>query len=185
MLSNRLAVAVAALALSACATPVSLVTSWLNPDYTPGTPPLKKLAVIAVTAEPANRTAAEDAMAELISGATQPYKFTTTEELADGGKVAERLKAEGFDALVVMSVIGYDESAKPQEVAGVTASKVQYTPQTATTARLRVEPQIFSLADDRLVWSGITTAFDPANIKTVVKEIAQSVKDDLKRRQVL
>jgi hypothetical protein len=184
MTSTRLAVATVALTLSACASPVQLATSWLNPDYTPGTK-FQKMAVIAVTNDPANRQAVEDAMAEIVQSAHQSYKFVTTEELADGGKVAERLKAEGFDALVVMSVIGFETATKPQEVAGSTASKVQYTPQTATTDKLRVETQIFSLADDKLFWSGITTGFDATSIKQTVKGIVQVVVDDLKRRQVL
>jgi hypothetical protein len=184
MTSTRLAVATVALALSACATPVKLATSWLNPDYTPGTK-FQKLAVIAVTKDPANRQAVEDAMAEIVSSAHQSYKFTTPEELADGGKVAERLKAEGFDGLVVMSVIGFDTATQPQEAAGNTASRVQYTPQTATTEQLRVETQIFSLTDDKLFWSGITTGFDATSIQKTVKEIVNVVVDDLKRRQVL
>lgn len=184
MISTRLAVATVALALSGCAAPLKLTASWFNPDVTPGTK-FKKISVIAVTKDPANRQAVENAMAELVPAATQSYKLIPAEELADGGKVAERLKSEGYDALVVMSVVGYEETAKPQEAAGTTASKVQYTAQTATGAALRVETQIFSLADDRLVWSGLTSSFDPTTLPKTVKDIAQAVVEDLKRRQVL
>jgi hypothetical protein len=179
---RRAALLAAGLALAACAS-----TSMVESRKEPGAGPLrfKKVLAVAILNNESLRKDAEDALqATLRVQSLQSYKLFTLAELKDVEKVKERLRQDGFDG-----VVGLRVAANRQEVGWTTASYVPmdtfvgYPPtEMRADSVVRVEVKVYSIAEDKLMWSGISKTFNPTNVGQAVADIVAAAGKELRRQ---
>ena len=54
-----------------------------------------------------------------------------------------------------------------------------------TDTILRLQVNIYSLAEDKLLWSGVSRTTNPSGVDALVREVAEAVRDDLVKRGLL
>lgn len=188
---GRAALLAAALALAACAG-TRLVESWVAP----GAGPLqfKKVLALAVVKDDSLRRTAEDSLAASILKATAvpSYKLLTWADLDDRERVKALLKKEGFDGVVTLRMAGAREelSWAPTPYPGGSTFwgfyTYAYTPaDMVSDTVVRVEISVYSLTEDKLLWSGVSETLNSNDTTNLVHAIARAAAEDLRRRGLL
>jgi hypothetical protein len=191
--------------LAGCAG-TALTSSWENPDYRGG--PLKKLAVFVMAKDEGLRRFAEDLMVRKMPAgttATAGHVLFDTPE-ADKEKVRAALVRNGYDGVLVSRLVAVDKSQTyvpphthfiqtgPYVVAspyygnfvgyyGQGFAMVQTTPgYTVENTTVVVETILYTLPDDKPIWTGTTRTLDPRSRPEMVEAIAQLVEAELQKK---
>ncbi len=194
---GSMAIIIILLVLAACAGGTKVVDSWRNPKA--GPIQFKKVVVFFFSDDLRVRRAAEDELVRQIkrTQAVVAYSLIPEAEFKDLDKVWDRLKYRGFDGAVIMRLLGVEK-----EVTWVPGSypshyysfrgyyrhtrPMVYDPGYLRTDDIvRVETNVYSIAEDKLIWSGISETFNPKNSVSLVDDVARSVADDLKAKRLL
>lgn len=177
----------AGLALGACAsTSTSIVDSW----KAPGAGPLRfnKVLALAILDNEDLRARAEDALKANLRNvqAVQGYKIFSIAELEDRARVEERLRQDGFDGVVALSpasaeqVVGWASTHDPL------AEYTWYpTEQMAIDTIVQVEIKVYSLAEKKLIWAGISKTFNPKAAEDLIAKVAAAAGQELRRQGLL
>ena len=177
----------AGLALAACAG-TSIVDSWKEP----GSGPLrfKKVLALAIVKNDSIRRRAEDALQSSLRSvqAVQSYKLFDAAELADRERLKAQLRLDGFDGVIALRVAGsrqelsYTTAAMPlEDFWGYYGAAYPPTEMNVDTIA-RVEIKIYSLADDKLVWAGVSETFNPKDAGQLVADIVAAAGQELRRQ---
>lgn len=198
-LSTRGGCATAALllfALAGCSS-TRLVSSWGASDV--GTITFKKVLVICITRSPGTRRSAEDALAGQFkrAQATPSYTILSEQDVMDEAKVRAAIADAGFDGTVTMRLVA--ATKEYTHVPGSYPSHYNrfgsyyhrgwsgaYSPgYTRVDDIVKIETNIYSTKDDKLVWAGTSETFNPSSVETAVAEIASAVAKDLRKRGLI
>lgn len=193
----RMLAAVGMLGLVACAS-TSLMDSWLDPSVT-SEMRFKKIAVAVLSKDQSVRRAAEDALVTQIkrSDAVPSYTLISDSEGKDRERVKARLREAGVDGVIVMRVIGVDKETtyvpgtypQPYHTFGGyygMAHPAAYSPgYLATDTIVQIETNVYSLADEKLIYAARSETFNPGDTAKLVRDIAKAIAHDLKKRGVL
>jgi len=186
-----------ALLLAGCAS-TSLVQSWSDPQA--GPIDFKKVIVFFFSEDEKVRHAAEDALVRQMQGTqgVAAYSLTPEAEYEDLDKVKSRLQSEGFDGAVVMRLIGTEEKETwvPGRYPGQYYSFYRYYTYTRPMVYdpvfmekkdeiVSVETNLYSLAEDKLIWSGVSETFNPWSASALANDVARSVAKDLKDKGLI
>ncbi len=180
----------AGLALAACAS-TSIVESWKAPEAGPLR--FKKVLALAIVKNESLRGRAEDALQSNLRGvqAVQGYKLIGAAELGDLERLKERLRQEGFDGVVALRL-----DSSRQEMSWTSTSmplesfwgyyNTSYPPAELTADTIvRVEIKIYSLAEDKLMWAGVSESFNPKDAQQLVSEIVAAAGKELRRQGLI
>ena len=177
----------AGLALAACAsTSTKLVESWKAPEAGPLR--FNKVLAIAVLDNESTRSRAEDALKANLKGvqAVQGYKLFTTAELADRARVTERLRQDGFDGVVILSLAGSEQKV------GWTSSHVPLeafawypTEDMAVDTTIQVEIKVYSIAEEKVLWGGISQTFNPKDTEDLISRIVDAAGKEMRRQGLI
>ena len=197
---TRLLSAVFLLALLAGCASTSIQDSWTAPD----TGPLRfnKTLVVFVSPNQGTRRAAEDRLVSRFerSEAVSSYTlFPTTEGLGDDeAGTRAKVEAEGFDGAIVLRVIDSKDKltytqgmSYPMHYGGFYGYYgygwgMAYSPgYMRTDTIVTVETTVYSIADDKLVWAGVTETFNPNQISQMVDDIASAVAKELRSQGLI
>jgi hypothetical protein len=199
----RLLTVVASVTLSACASSnTTFVSSWKSPD----TPPIDvrgaKVAAVVMMRDQASRRTAEDALARELTarGATGIAMYTLLPDVApDEATARAALEQAGVQGVVVMRPLAVE---KETELATVTLSGGQYgglwgrgywgrgwgtayvTPG-ATNTIVSVETLVYSLKQNKLLWSGRSKTTNPENVDNLVKEVSAATAREMKKQRLI
>ncbi len=197
------AITVAVLCLSACAT-TTFDSTWKAPDAQQISPVGKTVAAVFVSKDEGQRRAGEDALAADLTArgvhGIAAYTLLPNEQRGNAEAARERLKAAGANGAVVMRVVGKDQ-------------KITYTPGYASTfpayyngfgpywsygwqtvyepgylqsdTVVSVETLVYSLAKDKLLWASESRTTNPANLNTLVNEVADAVAKEMSKQGLL
>jgi len=185
------------LALTAC-TGTMLKDSWLDPSVKGGQH-FQKVAVAVLHKDEMVRRAAEDTMVAHItrSQAVPSYSLLSEADEKDSGQVIARLRLAGVDGIVVMRLLGVDQQSTwvtgsyPQSYYGFggywgAAGPAAHSPTyLQTDVIVQMEVNVYSLPDEKLVYAARTETFNPSNTKSLVREIAEAITGDLKKRGLI
>lgn len=183
----------ATLSLTACHS-THLIASWRDP----GAQPLhfRKAIGVFVTRDEALRRTLEDKMAEEIPNTVPSYKVLKTSEVADTAGIERRLRNMGFDGAIIMRVVTVDQRVSYTPGAywygppyytfsnyWGTAWGYPYDPGYVYTNQIvTIETQIYSLANDKLIWAGRSETTDPRTAgklaHSVVGRVVRALKKD-------
>jgi len=131
------------------------------------------------------RKTAEDKIAGNYKALNASYPVFTLKDLGqDTLKVKNLVKEQGYDAIIVMRLI--TTKAKSTYVAGTHNQAYQKngiyyfgdylnSSTYATDMQFIVATNVWSLKDEKLLWSGVTESTDPKKIDKLVNEVAKEV----------
>ena len=182
-------------------TSTEIVSSWKDPATTISANQIDKILFIALVKNETYRRVVEDKLVALSKGkGVASYTFVTGSNLSKTDKeaITQRLKADGVDLIVIMRLV--DVKDETRYVPGSTmsgyggmpgyggywggygyAAPIYYTPGYYTTdKKYLVETNVYSVDQDKLVWSGTTSSMNPSKIDTTTAEIADAVIEKMK-----
>ena len=184
--------------LSACAS-TSLTDSWKDPGTT-GPVSFDRMVVVFMSGNESVRRIAEDALVARIGPgrAVASYTMITQEEARDTENAAAKLRAANFDGAVVMRVISRDQQLSyspgmtyPTYYGGFWGYYGYGWPTVYQTGYLQsdtvvtVETNVYSVTDDKLLWSGISETFNPSDVAKAVNDVADAASRELRRQGLL
>lgn len=192
---RRVLPALAAVAmLASCGTPTSFVSTWKDPDAQPLT--FKKVLVVAFVPDEGQRRSAEDQMVANIkrAEAIASYRILSKEQMKDSDAAKATIEQLGVDGVITMRWLGKDE--KLEYVPGTSyygpsyyqpfwgyygyAQPMMYDPGYYTATQLiRMETNIFSFPDEKLIWTGHSETTDPTSLDDLVNSVAQATANEL------
>jgi hypothetical protein len=180
--------------LSGCAS-TTFKSTWSDPQAEP----IRFQRTLAVFMSPNEgvRRASEDRLVQLIGPARSAASYTllSREDLEDKERAKEKVRAAGFDGAVVMRVIGERQEVTyepPTYYRGYWGGYhargwgTVYDPgYMRTDTIVSVETNVYSLAEDKLLWSGVSETFDPRDTVNMVNEIAEAAAKRMRERGLL
>ena len=177
-----LATIVAAIA-GGCAT-TELTSVWRDPDL--GKVPFRKVLVVFQHPDARLRHALERRMAADVPGAVPAHAIFSDEEVRDVDKVRAKVREQGFDSSVIMRIVGVDRevSYRPGRLHHVPGFyhgfygywghgwRTVYDPGYYRSDRIvTIATNVYSVADDKLVFASQSETFNPASLREAVDEV--------------
>jgi len=196
--------------LSACAT--GFVSTWKAPDAAPLELAGQKVAAVVMVKSETSRRAAEDTLAREITArgaqglamyALAPNVVPSKETEAETRALLEKA---GVAGVVVMRPVSVDKQMVATTVTSIDpmyrgywggyygygwASPYGAAPMTTNQTELRldtvvsVETLVFSLKQNKLVWSGKSETTNPAGVDKQVKELAAMAAKELQKQGLI
>jgi len=177
-----------------CSQSNKIYDSWKNPDATKESLKFKKVVVFAHVMKTATRKAIEDQIAgRMVNTIAVPsYKVVNDDDIGKLDVVKTKLVEQGFDGAVVLRLVNVEnrESYSPGIYPNYYYSfggyynysfgyMYDYGGSYRTDQIVTVELNIFSIASDKLIWSGQSMTMNPNNIEETLSELGVSVRDAL------
>ena len=185
------ALAIAALAAS-CAT-TEMTSTWTDPTAKGAA--LSKVAVVCLTKDPGLRRMAEDTAASQMTGAQAipSYQVLGDTDLKDREGVKTRLRAAGFNGVLIMRLAGVTEQVTAVGGPYGTfdgyydwAGSAVYAPgYLETDTIVHVVSNLYSLDQNKLIWSGVSQTFDPASAKSFMTDVSKAVAKSLQKDRLI
>ena len=190
-------IVVAALFLSSCGPSTHIVQSWRDPDVVVHTTKIHKFVIAALLKNETVRRTVEDRIAGMYPGkAVQSYaEFGMTDITESDDFYEKKLSGEGFDGFVLLRMVKVDNSTRyvPGNYAPAYYGGWRgywryswpgyYDPGYYTTDKTYyVEVTVYSLLRKKLIWTGITSTFNPSGgdqlFDAVVKTVDKKMKTE-------
>ncbi|MBC7449976.1 MAG: hypothetical protein H7259_00650 [Cytophagales bacterium] len=165
-------------------TSTTMVSSWKAPGAVYSKEEFKKVMIIALVKDETTRRIAEDKMTTYNSSFIQSYMIPGHDKLdTSRASVNAFLAKEHIDGIVTMHLVNVDKQLNyvPGGYnggyygwygynyggfnSGYYQESTQYT----------LETNVYSVKQDKLVWSGITATLDPVSIQKTIGEVEQEV----------
>ena len=179
----------------------TIAKSWRDPETMIKVGQFQKILVVAFVKNPANRKVVEDDIVKQLKSKGIPSYAVLGEGVSDlsDEALSEKIKNEGFDGAVVMQLI--DPEKEMQYTPGTGTYPASYNsfypyyggasykykdPEYFSKHDLYVvETNIYSLKENKLIWSGITNSIDPKNIDKMVESIGKLITSEMKKQGFL
>ena len=178
----------------ACSPSTKLEKSWADPSFNAATTqPFKKVLIFAPLKDAASQRTAEDKIAAQLKekgSAVPSYSYLqpadTNQNLLD-----QKLLKDGFDGVISMQLTDVEKSTS--YVQGTNYGGYHgyrgyygygsYSPGYYTEdKKYLVETNLYSLRDNKLLWSGTTSSINPSKFDKTVDQIIYTVKYELQKK---
>lgn len=194
--SLRLTLIWSLLALSACTS--AFVSSWTAPDAKPLEFAGSKVVAVVMAADTATRQMGEDVLAQQITahGAQGIPMYTLFPDIDPSMEAEARAALEKADVkgVVVMRPVNVDKEVVSTPVYhGFWGGYYGYgwsdpwvtSDYVYTDTIVYVETRVYSLEQNKLVWSGRSRTVNPQGIEDLVKEVSGAVAAELENRGLI
>jgi hypothetical protein len=175
-----------------------IVDSWRMPNKEITVSKLKKILVVALLKDETSRRKAEDEMATYLHGkgvVSYDYLdnlFNTTNE----AMITETIAKDGFDGAVILRLLDVDVEVN------YSPGKINTYPKYyrnfgsyfykswpyyktdelyTTTKTFTVEVNIFSIKEDKMIWTGLAKSVNPQGVSKMTSEIIKVVYKKMRR----
>lgn len=191
MKTKALASAIFIMLLISGCTSTQLTSSWKTPGKEINIEKLNKVLVVALFKNETNRREAEDEMANYLQGkGIASYNYLTDSfDPKNADALRDKIKAADFDGAVTMRLIDVDKekvytpgnTSFPiynRNFSGYYSRNwISYsTPGYYSTTKIfTVETNIYSIKEDKIIWTGLTKTTDPEGVDKMMKEIVKVV----------
>lgn len=179
----------------ACSPSTQITNTWRAPGVSVDTAKLHKFIVAAFIKSQSVRRNVEDNMASYMPGkAKQSYlEFGQDSLTGTDDAYNQKFKSEGYDGIVIMRLLNIDKDQR--YVLGdyptyyhswrgywnVGWNGFNYSPGYYTTDKTyMVEVNVYSLADNKLLWSGTTSTVNPGNNNQLYNDVSKAVYNKMK-----
>jgi hypothetical protein len=169
-----------------------IVSSWRDPEKHIRKGEWNKVLVVALLRKETNRRRAEDEMVKFLNGkGIQSYAYLDDSfDKKDEEALREKIRTDGFDAAITMRLIDIEKEKvyKPEQhfiypVYYNDFSTYYYrnlpyynNPGTySVSKKFIIETVIYSIADGKIIWSGITETLNPKDVEKLTDEIADVI----------
>ncbi len=179
----------------ACGPSTKLEKSWADPSFnTATTKPFAKVLIIAPLKDAASQRSAEDKIAKQLKQGVgvQSYTYLTP---ADTNKnaVDQKVLKDGFDGIITMQLKEVEKSTS--YVQGSSYGHYgyrgyygygSYSPGYYTEDKtFMVETNLFSIRENKLLWSGTTSSLNPTSFEKTMDQIIYTIKYELQKKGFL
>jgi len=173
-----------------CAPATKLEKSWADPSLTPETiQAVKKVLVVAALPDESSKRIAEDKIVAQLKNVqgVQSYTYLTPAD-TDQKQVAEKLKKDGFDGVIlfrlkeVQKSTSYTPGTSYGGWYGYRYSSPGYYSENET---FMVETNLYSLVSDKLLWSGTTSTLNPSSLDKTMDQIIATIRFELQKKGFL
>ena len=178
--------------IAASCTSTRITSSWREPDKQVALNKLNKVLVVALFKDETSRHKAEDQMAGYLKGkGIVSYNYLKESfDKKNEDALREKIKKDGFDGAVTMRLVDVDKeenytrgniSSYPayyRNFSGYYYRSWSYysTPGYYTTTKTyTIETNVYSIKEDKIIWSGLTETTNPDGVKKLTEEVAQVV----------
>ena len=182
-----------------CSRGTRVVDSWKAPDVA-GPLHFKKILVVTVHPDVTTRKLAEDELVRQIGAAraVAGESVMPGDGRGDPKSLAAKAKEIGADGLVTMRIGA--AVARPAPSAGADS----YAPDsfrrdpdrnmfasedpggaTPSERSVSIRTDLYAVAEDKLVWNGVTESFDPRDTRSLIAGIAKAVRARLKKDNLI
>ena len=181
-----------ALGVVGCAT-TEMTSTWTDPTARGAS--MSRIAVIALTKDPGLRRMAEDTAASQMRGAqaVPSYQVLGDADLRNREVVKAKLQAQGFQGVLVMRMAGVTEQVTAvggpygtfdgyYDWAGAAVYAPGYL---ETDTIVHVVSNLYSLDQNKLVWSGVSQTFDPSSAKSFMTDVGKAVAKSLEKDRLI
>jgi hypothetical protein len=174
--------------LFACVS-TKLEKSWADPSFSLKPSPYKKVLVVAPLKDAASQRIAEDKIVKQIKAGAgvQSYSYLKPTDTDEKLLQAQLIK-DGFDGIIVMHLTDVEKSVSynPGTSYGGWYGYRTYTPGYYTEDKtFLVETNMYSVKDDKLMWSGTTSSLNPTSFDKSMDEIIYAIKTELQKKGIL
>jgi hypothetical protein len=203
---RRLLLGIACLAaflLFGCAT-AQIETAWRDPATTPRSLEFEKVVVVAMARDGVLRRKAEDELVLALQKSpraqagdmtiTPSYRVLEEREISSTTHARETMKAEGFDGAVLVSFLSAQEKitleAGSYPAGGMWGYYGRrgafYDPVSVRSDTIvRIQTDIYSVEQEKLLWSGVSRSMNPSNVEGLVAGVADAVAAELRKEGLL
>ncbi len=188
---------------SGCATS-HIENAWLEPTATTQSFALKRVFVVALVSDGAIRRATEDALVDVLQSgprgqsgelvAEPSYTLLADRELVDAGATRQKIEAAGHDGAVLIRFVSSQQRVTVDPPAytggfwgpyGYGRAPMYDAGRIQTDTILKLQVDIYSLAENRLLWSGVSSTLNPSKIDELVLDVAGAVREELRKSGML
>jgi hypothetical protein len=187
--SLTLALGIAAMS---CAS-TEMTSTWTDPAARGAS--LSKVAVICLAKDPGLRRMAENSAAANLKGAdaVPSYQVLGDADLKNRDLVKTKLTSQGFQGVLVMRIASVNEQVTPvggpygtfdgyYDWAGAAVYSPGYL---QTDTIVHVVSNLYSLNDDKLIWSGVSQTFDPASAQSFMNDVSKAVAKSVEKDRLV
>ena len=181
-----------AVSAAGCAS-TEMTSTWTDPAAKGRM--LSSIAVICLTRDPGLRRMGEDMVASRLTGAqaVPSYRVLGDTDLRNRNAVKAKLSDQGFQGVLVMRVTRVSEQVTAvggpygtfdgyYDYAGTVAYDPAYL-QTDTV--VHVVSNLYSLQDQKLIWSGVSQTFDPASVQSFIDDVSKAVAKSIQKDRLV
>ena len=176
---------------SAC-TSTKITSSWSEPNKTVVLEKLNKVLVVALFKDETSRHIAEDQMAEYLHGkGVVSYNYLDTDfNKANEELLRTKIKGDGFDGAITMRLVDVDKEKifMPGDILFYPNHYRNFsgyyfrswnnysTPgYYSTTKTYTIETNVYSIKEDKIIWSGLTKTTNPDGVNKMTEEVSLAV----------
>jgi hypothetical protein len=191
------AILIALITITSC-NATKITSSWSEPNKEVKVDQLSKVLVVALFRDETSRHMAEDQMAGYLNGkAVVSYSYLDPAfDKKNEDALRDKLKKDGFDGAVTMRLVDVDKEKvyTPGNIAmyppyyrnfsGYYYRSWSYysTPgYYSTTKTFTIETNVYSIKEDKIIWSGLTETTDPDGVQKMTEEVAKVVYKKMKK----
>lgn len=190
-MKNLIILILSLIVLASCSS-THITSSWREPNKALKIRNLNKVLVVALFKNETSSHNAEDEMVRYLNGkgiVSYDYlneKFNRKNEDA----IRAKIKKDGYDGAITMRLIDVDKetnysqgtiSAYPiyyQSFSGYYFRNYNYYKEPGyytTTKTYTVETNVYSIKEDKIIWTGLTETTNPNGVDKMTKEIAKVI----------
>jgi hypothetical protein len=178
-----------------------IVESWADAQF--GKLRFKNVLAIVATKDASLRRTAEDEICRNVvkTACTRGYTILSESEIGDKDKAIAKIKAGGYDGVVLLRALGGDGGMTRE--AGAARPTYYWTfynyydywggswgvpyiaadtSMTKAQTYVTLETNVYDLATGKLVWAGSTQTKNPDSARELVKDVTKTVRKDLKAK---
>jgi len=183
--------------VSACAS-TRVETQWRDPATHAQDLAFRQVIAVALVDDEAERRVAEDELVRVLEAgpaararglrAVASYTLIPTPELDDVERARAKLERGGFDGAIVLRLVSSEERVHsvPGRYETMWGRPVRYEPGYTTVDRIvRIETNLYSVSEKKLLWSGVTRTLNPADVRDLVDDVARAVGAELAEQGLL
>lgn len=183
--------------LSACST-TRITSSWSEPDKQISIDQLKKVLVVALFKNETSRHKSEDEMAGYLKGSavvSYDYLNDSFNKQNEEG-IRDKIKADGFDGAITMRLLDVEKDTAYSP--GIINSYPSYYRSFSryyyrnwpfysnpsyyfTTKTYTVETNVYSIKEDKIIWTALTETTNPNGVDKMMNDIASVVYKRMKK----
>jgi hypothetical protein len=179
-----------AIPLGACAS-TGIAESWVDPG-TRELPRFQKVFVAYLGTDAAAQRLAEDSIAQHLEApeVLKSYELYPDARGLDPTRVKDELRAQGCDGALMMRVARVEQELSATSThpgyygsfGGYWGHGYGAPMEVRTDEIVHMETNLYSLADDKLLYSARSETFNPSSTEDLVDEIAEAIAKDLQER---
>ncbi|ULQ55570.1 hypothetical protein KJS94_13035 [Flavihumibacter rivuli] len=180
-----------------CGPSTQIVKSWRDPGTTITPDSYNKVLVVGLLKNETSRRVLEDQLVAGMGGkGVASYNYYIEKDLTQdkANSFKDKLLADGFDGAIVMRLVNIEKETSyvpgtasyPGYYGGFgpyyySSWNAFYSPGYYTTDKIyNVETNVYSLKQDKLIWTGITSTVNPSKVDKAINEIVTVIKDKMK-----